>query len=160
MELAAMMSALHLAEMAFNHQNSPHITIQTDCEAVYKGLTSDEWERPTDSASTPFLLIARQLYLLNKHRLSIRWQHSHPEQNKYDKKTTDLKRAKKTPIEFNYQEWGNYLADVISRNESLPDCLTGEEHSHHQYTAPINDFTMGISPGSWYWGLDDGTPCS
>ena len=158
MELAAMMSALQLAKMAFNHQNSPHITIWTDCEAVYKGLTSDDWECPTDAASTPFLLIARQLYLLNKHRLSIRWQYSHPEQDKYDKKTKELKRAKKTPIEFNYQEWGNYLADIISRNEALPECLTDEEHSHHQYTAPINDFTMGISPGSWYWGLDDGTP--
>ena len=89
MELAAMMSTLQLAKMAFNHQNSSHITIWTDCEVVYKGLTSDEWECPTDLASTPFLLIARQLYLLNKHRLSIRWQYSHPEQDKYDKKQRD-----------------------------------------------------------------------
>jgi hypothetical protein len=96
-----MMSALQLAKMAFNHQNSPHITIWTDYEAVYKRLTFDDWECPTNSASTSFLPIARQLYLLNKHRLSIRWQNSHPEQ-KYDKKTKDLKRAKKTISGFNY----------------------------------------------------------
>jgi hypothetical protein len=35
-ELAAIMSALHLNKMVFNQQNSPHITIWTDCEAVYK----------------------------------------------------------------------------------------------------------------------------
>jgi ribonuclease HI len=54
MELAAMMSALQLAKMAFNHQDYPHITIWTDYEAVYKRLTFDDWECPTNSASTSF----------------------------------------------------------------------------------------------------------
>ena len=98
MELAVMMSALQLAKMAFNHQNSPHITVWTDCEAVYKGLTSDEWECPPDSASTPFLLIARQFYLLNKHRLSIRWQYSYPKQDKYDKTQRNLSRLRRPQL--------------------------------------------------------------
>ena len=33
-----------------------------------------------------------------------------------------------------------------------------DRQRHHQYSAPMADFTMGIRPGSWFWGLDDGTP--
>jgi hypothetical protein len=115
MELAAMMSALQLAKMAFNHQNAPHIAIWTDCKA-------------------------RHLYLLNKHRLSIRWQYSHPEQDKYEKKTKELKRAKKTPIEFNYQEWGNYLADIISRKQGEQ---SSSIHSPNQRLHYLRDHGTG-----------------
>ena len=160
MELAAMMSALCLANMAFQHQDHSHISIWTDCESVSKGLLSADWDCPSDSASTPFLITARQLYQQNAHRLTIHWQNSHPEQDKYDKRTKALKRAKKSPAEFNYQEWGNFLADIISRNEALPECFCTDDdrQRHHQYSAPMADFTMGIRPGSWFWGLDDGTP--
>ena len=122
-------------------------------------MTAD-WDCPSDSTSTLFLTTVRQLYQQNAHRLTIHWQNSHPEQDKYDKRTKALKRAKKSPAEFNYQEWGNFLADIISRNEALPECFCTEDDRqlHHQYSSPMADFTMGIRPGSWLWGLDDGTP--
>jgi hypothetical protein len=45
-------------------------------------------------------------------------------------------------------------------HEALPECFCTEDdrQRHHQYSAPMADFTMGIRPGHTFWGLDDGSP--
>jgi hypothetical protein len=108
-ELAAMMSALCLANMAFQHQDHSHIFIWTDCKSVSKRLLSAAWDCPSDSASTPFLITTRQLYQQNAHRLTIHWQNSHSEQDKYDKRIEALKRAKKSSDNSTTKNEGTFL---------------------------------------------------
>jgi hypothetical protein len=105
MDLASVLSALLQSKLAFTHQDLQYIIIWTDCEAVYKGLSFDDWECPTDSASITFLQI---FYNPNVHRLSIHWQTSHQ------------KQTRKLPM--NSTSWTRVtISSIISRNKALPE---------------------------------------